>query len=71
MSKNEKTAREEFIELVQDSILNFLEWVKPNPVDKLILKIGKSILKIPIALIMLLISPFLFILLGIIFIILL
>lgn len=71
MKENDKTAREELLDLVKDLVLSFIEWIKPNPNDNLFLKIVKSILKIPIALFMLLVSPFIFILLGIIFVILL
>lgn len=67
MEQNEKTTREEIIDLVKESVINFIQWVKPSPGDPLYLKIAKTILKIPVALFVIMISPVLLVLLGIIF----
>lgn len=70
MDQKEKTTREEIIDLVKDSVLDYIAWLKPNSIDSIFLTIIKTILKIPVTLFLLLVSPVLLILLSIIFIVL-
>lgn len=71
MEQKEKTPTEELIELVKNLTKGFIDWLKPDQGEHLILKIIKIILKIPITLFIILVSPVLLLLLGIIFVLLL
>lgn len=71
MGKHEKSTREELIDWIKESGNDFLNFLKPNHEDNLLLQIFKTILKIPVALFVILVSPVLMVILGIIFVILL
>lgn len=69
MNENEKTAREEFIEILKNKARELWNFLMPNSEDPLILKIFKSICKIPVALFIALLSPILFLILAVVFVI--
>lgn len=70
MKKKEQGARDELIELVKQSVRDFIGWLKPATEDPLFFKISKTLLKLPVALFMILVSPVLLLIVTIIFIIL-
>lgn len=65
--QQDKTTTEELKDWIKESVEGFLNFLKPDPKDHLLLTIFKTILKIPVALFVVLISPVLLLLLGIIF----
>lgn len=65
--KEDQSLNEELIASMKEWVSSFLNWLKPNPNDLLLLKILKLVLKIPVLLFVILLSPILLIVLGIAF----
>ncbi len=69
--KEEKTIRQEVLDICKNLFFKIIDWLKPNPKDALTLTILKSILKLPVLLIIICLSPIALTLMVIIFVILL